>query len=134
MAELTQIMVANNLIKLAQGANEGSFEVSSAICEDLSRGCRKERRVKLNIETESQSDSKFVVSGKRRVSPSRTHFGKVACQGSNPRKKCNPRKINNLDCQVHAKRANLEVPNPIHVEDRGNGSFEEVHSPKVYYV
>ena len=43
--------------------------------KDPPRSGRKKKQAKSNIEVESQSDSKIVASSKRRVSPSRTHFG-----------------------------------------------------------
>ena len=75
MTKLTQIIVANNLVKPTQGVGDGSFEVRSARHEDPPQGSKKARRFKSDTEVESRSDSKFMTLDKRRVSLSQTRSG-----------------------------------------------------------
>ncbi|GFZ11325.1 hypothetical protein Acr_22g0007230 [Actinidia rufa] len=75
LAEMAQLLVDNKLTKPAQVTKEGPSEGSSKRLKDPPREVRKGSDVNPNVDLESQTDSKFVASSKRRVSSSRAHFG-----------------------------------------------------------
>ena len=73
VGQLIQIVVANKLMKPTIGAKEGSSEVRSKRREEPPRGDKKEKQVEFDTETKIQSDSRYLASGKRMVSPSQAH-------------------------------------------------------------
>ncbi|GFS38044.1 hypothetical protein Acr_00g0055350 [Actinidia rufa] len=72
MAELQQVLLANNLIKLASKAGDGPSEVKSTQCKDAPWGCPNGKQAESTNETESRSDNITVASRKRRVPPIQT--------------------------------------------------------------
>ncbi|GFZ11589.1 hypothetical protein Acr_22g0009870 [Actinidia rufa] len=72
LAELQQVLVANNLIRLALGVGEGLSEVRSTRRKDAPRGGRKGKKGSSSYtEAESQSDNRTMAIGRQRVPPSR---------------------------------------------------------------
>ena len=67
-AQLLQVLVANNLIKLVTKAGERPFKVRSTRCKDIPQGGQKGKKVESHYtKAESQISSKIVASGIRRV-------------------------------------------------------------------
>ena len=64
LAELTQVLMANNMIRLAPSAGEGPFEVRTNRRKDPPWGRKKKKQAKSYNKEESQSDSKTLVTGK----------------------------------------------------------------------
>ena len=67
LAKMAQILVDNRLMKLPQITEGEPSKGRPGGLRDSPRGTRKEKRHESHVDLESQGDSKFVVSSKRRV-------------------------------------------------------------------
>ena len=69
LAEMTQILIDNKLIKPAQIAKGRPYRGSFRGLKNPPRGACWEKRHESHVDLESQGDSKSMTSSKRRVSP-----------------------------------------------------------------
>ena len=68
---MAHILVDNRLMKPTQAVGGGSSEERSKRSKNLPQESQDRRQHQSHVDLESQKDSKFVASGKRRVSLSR---------------------------------------------------------------